>query len=210
MASNKPNQQELEEPMDLTGMVVNPPTTNPVNPAYQQPNNNVGDEVVEETGEDPEPIVGDGYVGKPKSKNPIVISALQAVKQYVLDMDPRKPQNVDTLKMNQLSLANALYTILATEDPMFKESYTEVLSIVKSNINTVFSAINRNRGLNDIPLTTLDNGRMNFFTRLLDLMTLTVGGHGTESVKRHFDFGRFLSEAKNPNIQRNINSYYSV
>jgi len=202
------NNQDLKEQMESVVNESNNVKPPPSDPIPQNPSLMNEEVHVQETSN--EPVVGDQFTGKPKSTHPVVVNALQVVKQYVIDMDPKKPQNIETLKKNQVALALALYSIMSTEDNFFKETYTELLTIVKENINGVFSAINRNRGLNDVAVTTLDNVRMNFFTRMVDLMALTAEGKGVENVKRHFDFGRLLDNVKNPVIKRNLTGYYSI
>lgn len=135
--------------------------------------------------------------------------ALIAIEEYVVDMHPAKAQTAKSIENNQLKLLNALLTIMIAEDTNFNTVFKAVIALAKAHRNTTFSPTMRNRGLNSIELTTIDNNNMRFLTRIVDVLHVTAGVRDVSQVKGLIDMNKLLSSIANVKAKNNLTAFYS-
>lgn len=137
-------------------------------------------------------------------------SALSMVLKYVRDMHPLQRQNQQTIEAHQVSLLNALFTILTAEDVNFPTVYRAVIAIVKKHRNDAFHITSRNRGLNGVAVGRIDNRNMRFLTRVVDLLVVTSGLNDLAAVKQHVDMKKLMESVTNVRAAQNLTAFYSA
>jgi hypothetical protein len=136
-------------------------------------------------------------------------SALTQLLEYVRDMHPGQSQTAATIEANQIKLFNSLFVILISEDVNFSKVFKAVIALVKKHRNDAFKVTMRNRGLNSISLSSMDNKSMRFLTRVVDLLHVASGLNDISKVKEHVDMNKLLDAVTNVRAKQNLTAFFS-
>lgn len=136
-------------------------------------------------------------------------AALNTIVKYMDAMAPAQPQTAESIRDWQVNFMNSMFTIAIAEDVNFPTVYRAVIALVKKNRDTVFSPTLRNRGLGTMSTGVIDDDKMRFLTRLIDLLYVTSGVANISQVKGQVDMNKFLSAVSNIRAKNNFTAFYS-
>lgn len=132
---------------------------------------------------------------------------INRIKQYVLDMDPKRP--IDGVKgaANQAAFYRMVQGIINRQEQYFTPLFTALLKIIKANSKDVFHEYNRHRFMEEVALSASDRQAL---LNLTSLLCLIADPKGRAVALRSIDVTKALQNGLTAQGVQRVMNYLNV
>lgn len=132
---------------------------------------------------------------------------INRIKQYVLDMDPKRPLSSQKGAASQLALYRSIQGIINRQEKHFTSLFTALLKIVKANSKGVFHEHNRHRFMEEVELSSQDRQAL---LNLTTLLCLVADPKGRKAALGMIDLTKSLQNGLTAQGQQRVMDYLNV
>ena len=132
---------------------------------------------------------------------------INRIKQYVLDMEPKRPLSGQKGAASQLAFYRSIQGIINRQEKYFTPLFTALLKIVKANAKGVFHEHNRHRFMEEVELSSQDRQAL---LNLTTLLCLVADPKGRKAALNMIDLTKSLQNGLTAQGQQRVMDYLNV